>query len=161
MKEVWKRIDAIHEVSSHGRIRNIETERVLKPWIHTTGYPMIRLSFKGRAMRIHRLVAESFIENPLEKKTINHRNGIKTDNRVSNLEWATQTENNIHARKFGLNRGVRKLTYEQVLRIRQLYAPGKTRYHKATMSQAKLAIKFGVTQTVIGDIIRNKSWRDS
>lgn len=167
MKEAWKIIDKTHEISSEGRVRNIKTNHILAAWSHTTGYPMVRLSFKGKGMRIHRLVAEAFISNPEKKKTVNHKNGIKTDNHVSNLEWASQSENNIHARKIGLNKNVgenhnfAKLTYKQVVRIRAMYKPGKTRYSKATMSQAKIAKKFGVTQTVISDIIRNKSWRSS
>lgn len=71
----------------------------LKPTMQNTGYVRVALckddSIKYKL--IHRLVAESFIPNPENKSEINHKNGIKTDNRVENLEWATRSENQKHA----------------------------------------------------------------
>lgn len=72
------------------------------------GYPRVWLTDskgKGRAIRIHKAVAITFIPNPENKRTINHKNGIKTDNRVENLEWNTDSENMKHSFKLGLHRG--------------------------------------------------------
>ena len=68
------------------------------------GYYRITLSIKGvrKSYSVHRLVASTFIPNPENKPTINHINGIKTDNRIENLEWATYQEQKIHAINFGL-----------------------------------------------------------
>lgn len=89
-------------------------------------YKMVNLFNNGvkKTWRVHRLVALSFIANPESKKEINHKNGIKTDNRVENLEWCSGKENLRHAIKNGLrnysygeNAGKSKLLEIQVIDI--------------------------------------------
>jgi hypothetical protein len=74
------------------------------------GITMTNQSGKRKRYGIHRLVAQAYIPNPENKPQINHINGIKTDNRVSNLEWCTQRENNIHALRTGLRNNRRLST---------------------------------------------------
>ena len=101
--EIWKTIIEYpnYEVSSEGRVRNTKTGRVLRPCTNKDGYQRVGLRLNGGQNRIliHRLVAHSFIPNLENKPQVNHINGIKTDNRVENLEWSTNSENQKHAYK--------------------------------------------------------------
>ncbi len=75
------------------------------------GYVILKLSLDGvtHSKKAHRLVALAFIPNPHNKPTVNHIDGCKWNNTVNNLEWASYTENNEHARRLGLNPAVRVL----------------------------------------------------
>lgn len=75
--------------------------RWLKLFLSKKGYLMVRLSKKGGGF-VHRYVAHAYIANPINLPQVNHKNGIKTDNRVENLEWCTNLENMRHAFKLGL-----------------------------------------------------------
>jgi hypothetical protein len=96
--EVWKDIENFdnYEVSTFGNVRNKKTGRILKP-ANNGGYYSVNLSkIKGNYKQVHRLVAESFIENPENKAHVNHKDKNGLNNHLSNLEWNTPKENNIH-----------------------------------------------------------------
>lgn len=90
-----------YEVSNLGRVRNIKTGKFIKSHPNKGGYPTVVL--RGNAVMIHRAVALAFLPNSQNKRCVNHINGIKTDNRVENLGWVTDSENQKHAFKNDLN----------------------------------------------------------
>lgn len=100
--ENWKQINNLpYEISSLGKVRN-KQGKVLKTYIQNCGYEQIKFT-SGIHKQVHRLVAEAFIDNPLNKKYVNHKDGNKLNNTVDNLEWCTNSENILHARNTGLN----------------------------------------------------------
>ena len=115
--EKWKRIKGLEDrfmVSSEGRIKSISRfngkytvrERIMRDRTTRFGYKAINL-FDGEKIRyyqVHRLVAEAFIPNPDNKPVIDHLDGDKTNNCVSNLEWVSMAENNQRAYDKGLKR---------------------------------------------------------
>lgn len=90
-------------VRSNGRLDNRKGKQ-LKPVINRYGYKQVTLSSKGerKTYLVHQLVARTFIPNPENKETVNHINGNKLDNHISNLEWATSKEQKDHAIRNGL-----------------------------------------------------------
>lgn len=109
--ERWKDIpgyDGAYRVSSLGRVLSVKRGRILAEGTHEHGYKMVALSKNGRlkTFKVHRLVAEAFIDNPDHKREVNHINGNKSDNSVNNLEWTTREGNMKHASTHGLIPGV-------------------------------------------------------
>lgn len=133
------------------------------------GYLHLSLTNKNKSISsyCHRLVAMAFIPNPENKPTVNHINGIKTDNRVENLEWTTYSENHKHAFKIGLRKITDKqiktsiengkknrlLNEKDVLKIREM--------HKKTgFGETKLSRILKIKDYIIGPIIRNETYKE-
>ena len=98
-KEEWKQLADYenYEVSSFGHVRNRKTGRILKP-ANNGGYLYVGLSLNGKtkSLSIHRLTSLAFLDNPENKPQVNHKDKNRSNNTISNLEWTTSLENNIH-----------------------------------------------------------------
>ena len=130
MNEIWKDVEGyegIYKVSNYGRIKRLyrnKKEKILKSYIRN-GYYSVRLSKENKIKNftVHRLIGKAFINNPNNYNTIDHINGIKTDNRLENLEWVTHKENTNRAWKKGLcngNKGKFGIQSKKSIKIVQL-----------------------------------------
>ena len=139
-------------VSSKGDVYSKRTKKFLKQRQHPHGYLHIATKIGGRSgvdkcFKVHRLVAEAFIPNPDNKPFVNHRDGVKTNNKVENLEWVTPSENIKHAYATGLSRPrtqEKKLSQEDIAYVVSTYAP----YDREFGARA-LARKFCVDKSTI------------
>lgn len=109
--EIWKSVPWCpqYQVSTHGRVINTRTNQIIGNkldgrYVRVT----LRNAFIKRRVLLHRLIAQIFIPNPNNYPVINHKNGVRLDNRVENLEWCTHQHNVIHALKSGLKSGKKK-----------------------------------------------------
>ena len=106
--ETWKEINGTDGrllVSDQGRIKSLLRDgRILKPTVDNKGYMRIRVTLdrKKLSFKVHRLVAEAFLDNQNNLPQVNHINGDKTDNRACNLEWISNKDNANHAIRSGL-----------------------------------------------------------
>lgn len=110
-EEIWKPIPGYPcEASSLGRIRSFyqtKTGRICNGNIARNGYIRVQFVKKDGQKTAHRLIAAAWLPNPNNLPQVNHKNGIKTDNRPDNLEWCTGSQNQIHS----LVTGLRKIQY--------------------------------------------------
>jgi hypothetical protein len=104
-----------------------------------------------KKVKIHRIVAEAFIPNPLKLPEVNHINGDKSDNRACNLEWVTRRENIAHAYKTGLMKSKRKLSKEDVSVVKELRNRDK-------LKLKDIAKLFNVSIPCISFILNNKTY---
>jgi hypothetical protein len=161
----WKDIkgfEGFYKISSNGIVFSIRRGLFLKPGFSHAGrkgYLTVNLAgLNGVATaRVHRLVAEHFLGDPPEAHEVNHKNGIKTDNRVGNLEWVTRGVNirhSVHVTKtfpVGSKNPNSVLNESQVVQIRELRIAGK--------KMAELSRMFNVSQITISKIIARKRWK--
>lgn len=105
LNEIWmpiKGLENLYQISNLGKISNYK--KILKPFKNNSGYLVIDLHYQGSKKKylVHRLVAENFLPKS-NKSLVNHIDGNKENNQVTNLEWCTNSENILHARRTGLN----------------------------------------------------------
>lgn len=101
MEESWKDIDGFdgyYQVSNLGRIRN-KTHNILATYGNGTGYEKICLTrnYAKSRLYVHRIVAKHFVENPMHKDFVNHKDYNRKNNKAENLEWLTRSENNCYS----------------------------------------------------------------
>lgn len=143
----WRPVPSLegrYEVSDDGQVRTIP--RILKPYrSKKDGYDSVVLD--GQTVTIHRLVAQAFLGNPRGKKVVHHKNKIRHDNRVENLEWTTHGENNKYAWENG------RIAPRQ-REVRGWLNPNRTGQHFTYPSAAAAARKWGVSKEAIARAAR-------
>ena len=162
MKAKFKQIkgyENIYSVSDDGRIRNTESGKILTPQVTKFGYLRIQLH-NNKVVKnyfVHNLVANAFIDNPLQKRCVNHLDGNKQNNNLNNLERCSHSENTLHAFKIGLcdKTGVKnnnaKIKEIDVLAIRYIYKCG-------LLNQEEIGYFYNLSKGNVGKITRNDIW---
>lgn len=176
MNEVWKPVqgyEGIYEVSNLGRVRSLDrvaenrwgTTRPIPGTMRTIavkreGYCFVNLfrKSKGQPMYVHRLVALAFLPNPDNLPQVNHKDGDKSNNALTNLEWCTGSDNCYHAIHEGIYQQARGessakavFTEDQVREIRRRWAAGEKQKH--------LAAEFGTRPGTINKIVHRQRWK--
>ena len=157
--------EGLYKVDENGNVFSVRNNKLLKRMMFPSGYEYVHLcngKGKTKLFRVHRLVAETFIPNPNNLPEVNHKDGYKLNNNVKNLEWCTNLENRRHSVETGLrnikgeNNPSAKLTVKDVINIRKEYIPKSKEF-----GTVALARKYGVSNVMIGKIIRYECWVDS
>lgn len=171
----WKDIpgyEGLYQVSDGGEVKSLQrvvirkngrrmpvTESMVSQIIDSSGYRSICLHRSGKrsTARIHKLVAIVFIGDCQAKAEVNHKNGIKTDNRLSNLEYCTRSENvqhayDTHLTPKGEEHYCAKLNWDKVRQIRSMRTTG--------LSYSELARLFNVSPGSILCIVKIKTWKE-
>lgn len=164
--EIWRsipRLQGRYEFSNLGRVKSLYKygfpEKILYGNVDSDGYIKVSIyDREGKRItgKVHRLVAYAFIENPEQKPQINHLNGFKWDNRVSNLEWATNSENQIHAKKIGLNKN-----FGEGSNFCKIKTKDAIFIFNSSLSSMELSGMFSITQAAIRLIKRGINWRQA
>lgn len=166
--EIWKDIagyEGYYQVSNFGRVKSLQRtvitgkyscpvvlkERILTVSKNKHGYGYVMLASNGtsKSFAVHRLVIKSFILNPENKPQVNHIDGIKTHNELENLEWATNSENQLHAHKTGLKTssfaGIFGIDHPRSRKIIQLGIDGLEidTYYSSVEASQKTGICYG------------------
>lgn len=178
MLETWKPVigyEGIYEVSNLGRVKSLARvkscghpgskqltkERLMTIREDRNGYKRVKLSKDGKSklITLHRIVAMSFVDNPLNKNEVNHIDGNKNNNIPSNLEWVTRSENVQHAFNKKLKLAIKgevnnnaKLTESDVKEIRELRKEGLT--------LRSIADKYKITAANVSEIVNYKTWKE-
>lgn len=164
MKEKWKDVkgfEGIYQISNLGNVRNIKTSKFLKPSPNKSGYLRVNLSRKDKikACYVHRLVATAFLEKVTSKEEVNHKDVVKSNNCVKNLEWVNRKENVQHSHSLGINEknqvkgsrvGISILTESDVIFIKK----NQYKYKKNELSKM-----FNTSESNIYAILSGRSWK--
>lgn len=150
--------EGYYKITEDGRVFSVRSNRFLSLNYKKNGYVYIELNVGGIAVthRIHRLVAEAYIDNPENKQYVHHINNIKSDNRVENLEWATASENTLQAYADG----------KQVPILKDYCIRFNNEIIKTVRTHAALCIETGYSSSSVttylksGELLRRGKYKD-
>lgn len=151
--------EGLYKISSLGYVLSLRSGRPLKPSIDGWKYRQVYLCNQGTSVRfsLHRLVAKYFIDNPNNKPNVNHIDGDKGNNAVSNLEWVTQSENVLHDFRTGRRSHAgdmannRKISGKDVLKIRSMLFEG--------LHPLDIAKQYNISDASVYDIRAGRTWK--
>lgn len=163
--EIWMPIvgyEGLYEVSNLGNVKTLarkhrygmKTDRILIPAVGTSGYYHVALTKDGvmKTIRVHRIVALSFIPNPEGLEFVNHKDCVKTNNVVDNLEWCDRSHNMTHA--YDNNRMKMDTKYKLTsLTAKQIRDEGKWGTYK------DISEKYGVCPAAIWCVLKGRTWQ--
>ena len=164
--EIWRDAvdyEGLYKVSNFGRVKSFRHKypKILRANEQSKGYMQVRLHRNGKTKNfgVHILVAQAFIDNPENKREVDHRNGDKTNNCVWNLDWVTRKENAARAYKLGLIKVYRgtqshyaKLNAKEIVYIRE---------NSDGLNSRELAKKFNVSRATINRIKAGVTYKDT
>ncbi len=153
------KIDDRYEITKCGIIRNKANKRIKSQYVSSTGYYMISISKNNKTnpYKVHRLLADNFIEKVNGKTSVNHKDGNKLNNCLSNLEWCNHLENMQHAfntnliNNTGSNNGMAKINESIAKQIKEML--------KNKVSQQKIADKFNISRSLVLGINVGRLWK--
>lgn len=165
---VWRWVrgyKGLYRVSDSGKVKSYHQDEVngklLRPADQGYGYLVVSLSKKSKAKTclVHRLVAQTFIPNPKNRPEVNHKDGNKYNNNMTNLEWRTKKGNMRHSARMGLHAHgdshvLAKLSDEDVRKIKMLLKQTRRATKRGNLTQAHIAEMFNVHQSNISHINR-------
>jgi hypothetical protein len=160
--EHWRDVpnyEGVYRISNLGRVKSLwfGREKILKPKEIGGGYVQVGLRKEGvrKFFLIHRIVMLAFVgESDLQ---VNHKNGIKTDNCLENLEYCTASENTIHAFKNGLKKGLKGEKHGNS-KLTEIEAR-KIKYEHQDMTQQEIANIYGIARSLVSIIRSRKAWQ--
>ena len=179
--EIWKDIkgyEGVYQISNTGLVKSLSRalirgrgglyilpEKLLKIKVNRGGYQVVHLrTNKNWYPTVHKLVAEAFIPNPENKQTVNHINGVKTDNKVENLEWATHSEQVIHAIATGLYKQpdislyTKRGSENPISKIKEEDIPEIKKLRESGMTYREIGEKYNIGISQVFRICKNQSW---
>ena len=163
MKELWKEISGFkkYKISNKGRVYSKISKRVIRTYIRTykekeTEFAVLYRNKKRLHPQLHRIIAMAFIDNPKNKREVNHIDGNSSNNNIENLEWVSSSENTLHSyctglQKRGENFYSAKLSEKEAIEIINAYRLG-------VFSQSVISKAYGVSKSTIKDLLAGRNW---
>lgn len=154
-----EKIDEIYSINTQGLVFNTKTNKILKSSIMNTGY--VRVSLYGKTKTLHRLLAIAFIDNPNNLKCINHIDGNKQNNSLTNLEWCTYSSNMQHSFDIGLRKGHSKGTVRGVFHGRSQFTEKdiiNIKNLKTNKTNKEISQLYNCNTSIIQRITNNKTY---